>query len=1134
MSGVIIAVLLSAITAITWLNARRVWGDAQEVEHTQRVLDALEVMLSTAKDAETGQRGYLLTGEEPYLAPLESAVAALDGQVDAIAQLTADNPRQQARMPEVRALLAAKRGEIDAAIAAYRSNGLEAALELVRSDRGKRLMDQLRALVATMKADEEALMVERRARSEQSYRVAVGSAVASGSIGLVLVAVLVVGSARNLRQRARAADALFEQRELLQTTLASIGDAVITTDVAGRVTFLNAVASELTGLTQKQAAGQALDDVFRIVNETTRLPVENPVTRALREGRIVGLANHTILLARDGAERPIDDSAAPIRDAAGNVSGAVLVFRDVAAERRADAEMRLSEARKSAILSTALDCIITVDQDGRILEFNPACERTFGHLRDVVLGKDVVDLLVPAVRRDQSRALLARYLESGDGPALNRRIEATALRADGSEIAVELAISAIPDGKRQVFTAYLRDVTERRRAEAALVERMRLLELVADVGDALVRRDTLRDTLQQCAEVVVRRLDAALARIWTLDAAGATLRLEASAGLSREISGPYATLAVGEREIGAIAQAAAPFATNQVVGDDRLPEQEWARAEGLRSFAGWPLVVEGRVIGVMALYARRELSDTTLGAFAAAARQVAVGIQRKRAEEEVGRLLARERVRAERLSTLAGASASINSAMTGQSVAGVVCAEARRILSADAAEIVTAEVGTVPAAALCAPLVGRGGRAWGTLCLTRDGASFDDEDRAVLAQLVHLATVAFDNARLYEELRDGDRRKDEFLATLAHELRNPLAPIRNALRIMRLAHGDASATEQGRAMIERQMDQIVRLVDDLIDVSRISRGKLQLRRERLQLATVLEAALETSRPLIEEAGHALEVTIPEEPLWLDGDATRLAQVFLNLLNNAAKYTRDRGHIWLEAERAGDVAVVRVRDSGIGIPARMLPRVFDMFTQVEERTLQRTEGGLGIGLTLVKELVEMHGGTVVAHSDGPGTGSSFEVRLPLAAPRASEPAREGPREQQPAGGGRARRVLVVDDNRDAVESLAILLEMMGYEVRTAGDGLEAVTETQAFSPDVVLLDIGLPVLNGYEAAERIRALDGGGAVVLVALTGWGQEEDRRRSREAGFDHHLVKPVDPDALEALLRRVVPGGGSGQLAT
>jgi CheY-like chemotaxis protein len=201
--------------------------------------------------------------------------------------------------------------------------------------------------------------------------------------------------------------------------------------------------------------------------------------------------------------------------------------------------------------------------------------------------------------------------------------------------------------------------------------------------------------------------------------------------------------------------------------------------------------------------------------------------------------------------------------------------------------------------------------------------------------------------------------------------------------------------------------------------------------------------------------------------------------------------------------------------------------------VEERSLQRTEGGLGIGLTLVKELVEMHGGTVVAHSDGPGTGSSFEVRLPLAAAPTSGPAPEGPREQRPSG-GRTQRVLVVDDNRDAVESLAILLEMMGYEVRTAGDGLEAVTETQAFSPDVVLLDIGLPVLNGYEAAERIRALDGGGSVVLVALTGWGQEEDRRRSREAGFDHHLVKPVDPDALEALLRRVVPGDGSGQAAT
>lgn len=373
--------------------------------------------------------------------------------------------------------------------------------------------------------------------------------------------------------------------------------------------------------------------------------------------------------------------------------------------------------------------------------------------------------------------------------------------------------------------------------------------------------------------------------------------------------------------------------------------------------------------------------------------------------------------------------------------------------------------------------------------------------------------------RFAAEMSEADRRKDEFLATLAHELRNPLAPIRNGLQLMELAGAQVEVMEETRRMMERQLTQMVRLVDDLMDVSRISRGQLELRKERVSLAAVLQSALESSRPLIEEMGHELTVFTPSEAILVDADMTRLAQVFANLLNNAAKYGDRGGHIQVRVERDGDAVRVRVQDTGIGIAADQLSRIFDMFTQID-RTLEKSQGGLGIGLALAKRLVEMHGGGVEARSAGLGTGSEFVVRLPIAVDDATRVASGG----EPERSNRtALRVLIVDDNRDGADSLASLLRIMGNDVRTAYEGQAGVDVANVFSPDVVVLDIGMPKLNGYEACRRIREQSSGRQVMLIAMTGWGQDDDRRRSREVGFDHHLVKPVDPRLLMDLLAGV-----------
>jgi signal transduction histidine kinase/PAS domain-containing protein len=555
---------------------------------------------------------------------------------------------------------------------------------------------------------------------------------------------------------------------------------------------------------------------------------------------------------------------------------------------------------------------------------------------------------------------------------------------------------------------------------------------------------------------------------------------------------------------------------------------------------------------------------------------------RKIDEERLARSLAREREQARRMRRVADAALRIHSSGTLDSVSRVLAEEARLILNAEAAA--TTLVGDRPDHALAVAttdarsahgnaefaraaerlvhlvhrqrrasrltvdqlaarnaeavlgrtvvelpdrgwlgmsLVGRGGRILGSIqVFDKLDGGFLDADEAILEQLAYAAAVAIDNARLNGELRDQDRRKDEFLAILAHELRNPLAPLRNGLEVLRLT-GDASdgGAAEVREMMDRQLSHMVRLIDDLLDVSRISRNKLQLRLERISLSDVVRSAVETVRPAIDAAEHVLTVSIPPEPVYLHADLTRLAQVLGNLLSNSAKYGPRGSSIRLSAAVDGTEAVVSVSDTGIGIPAASLLRIFDMFSQVD-RSIERSTGGMGIGLALVKGLVEMHGGTVEAASPGPGLGSTFTVRLPLYVEKPREGDAPSDAGIAPAAPRTKRRILVVDDNRDAARSMAMMLELMGNEVSLAHDGLEGVAAADRFRPSVIFMDVGMPNLNGYDAARRIRSLAWDRQPKILALTGWGQEVDRTRSREAGCDGHLVKPVSAADLERAL--------------
>lgn len=708
--GALVGVLaLNALVAHH--QAGRLREDSSRVAHTHEVLAALEHVVSSLTTAETNYRGYVITADSAYLDRYHKAWDAHIASIEQVERLTTDNPKQQAALPEIKSVAAARHEQMERGITLRDTQSFEVVRDFVGTNQGVETSGRLQSLVGQMQARERELLSVRARENRSAYRSLVLSNLAAALLALVGVAAFLWLLNRYLRAISRATALIHEQRQLLEAMLISIGDGVIATDAAGHVVLLNAVAQQLTGWKQPDAIGRPLSEVFQIVNEETRRPVENPALRALREGRILGLANHTVLISRDGSEWPIDDSAAPIRDAQGRMNGAILVFREIRERKRQQAE-------------------------------------------------------------------------------LQRHVNA---------------------------------------------------------------------------------------------------------------------------------------------------------------------------------------------------------------------------------------------------------------------------------------------------------------------------------------LNEADRRKDEFLATLAHELRNPLSPLSNALQIWPLVENDRHEMEQLRQMMERQVQQMTRLIDDLLDVSRITRGKIELRTQSVDVNTLISGAIEAVQPFVTACGHQLTVTLADAPAIVEGDVARLIQVFGNILHNAAKYSGPKGRIGIAVRRVDEEVVVTIEDNGPGIPPHMLRQIFEMFQQVDQ-TLERSHGGLGIGLTLVKRLTELHRGRVEAFSDGPGQGSRFVVTLPLS--HASSEAGLSGGTSQHDGSLPRLRILVVDDVEASARTLMMMLRSIGQEVAAVHDGSSAVDYVLHNSPEVVFLDIAMPGMSGYDVARAIRQHPGLADVFLVALTGYGQEDDRRKAIEAGFNHHLTKPTSIEALEQIL--------------
>jgi signal transduction histidine kinase/ActR/RegA family two-component response regulator len=595
--------------------------------------------------------------------------------------------------------------------------------------------------------------------------------------------------------------------------------------------------------------------------------------------------------------------------------------------------------------------------------------------------------------------------------------------------------------------------------------------------------------------------------------------------------------------------------TASVTGEPSLP------ASSPHAFAAVPLVVDGRCLGALGFGfpSPRGFADDERAFIQAISQQAAQACDRARLLEAERRARHTAEARQLRAALLSEASACFGSSLdfdaalervahlvvprfadwlllqvaertpsgAEETKTVVVHRDPKRVESARELGLALLAMAGGPGAritnnSVIAPIEARG-RTLGALILgCEEVGRFDVEALELVEELGLRAGVALDNARLYQEAREADRRKDEFLAMLGHELRNPLSPIVTALQLMGMKEG--GAFERERTIIGRQVEHLVRLVDDLLDVSRITRGKVQLKRGRIDLTAVLAKAVEMASPLLEQRSHHLSLPQVSESLFVDGDPARLAQVMANLLNNAAKYTDPGGRIVVTLRGEGERAVLRVRDNGAGIAPDVLPRIFDMFVQ-EGRSIDRSQGGLGLGLAIVRSLVELHGGTVSVHSEGLGRGSEFVVNLPLAvqrAPAADEHPGPAP-EVSLREDSHVVRLLIVDDNQDAAELLTELLDSKGYVTRMAVDGLAGLEAARAFRPHIALLDVGLPVMDGYELASRIRQVPALQGIKLIAITGYGQDADRRRAHGAGFDVHLVKPIEPGQLLRVIREL-----------
>lgn len=1094
--GTILALLAIGVLATIAAASASLWqlsrfaSESEAIHHSHEVVAQVEALLTKATDVQTAIRGYVITADDQFLAPYQAAAAQLDNRLASVAALVAEDPSQVQRAAGLEQLFRELMSRAQAVRQLRQRSGFDTAQSYIAKGDGEAILAAIRVQAAAMCDAETASLHQRlteslRSRHGTMLGVATGSALSVLLAGLALVLLR-----RDFSGRRKSEAALRGAERQLRAVLNTMPAGVCAADLeTGRIVFANEVAGRMFGYRPDELLGMTPSQLIP-PGEFDR--VMTKLQQALRGETMI---DESIPLARaDGSVLRTD-----IRNSLIEIEGRpclLSLFTDVTERMRAAEALRESEARaqrKLAELKAIYDSIplglCVLDREVRYLRINPRLAAVNGAAAADHIGKTVGEI-IPSLA-SKARALVEHIFRTGEA--------VTEVELSGATLTEPAVIRTwieqwLPlkdsNGEIVAINVVVEDVTERKRAEETLrrtTERLELAQWGAHSGAwdwdiAHGQFDWSREMFELFGLDPQR--DEAGFESWRLalhpdDRDAAEERIAAAVRDGSLLDSEYRIMLPGGsvrwiNALGRTTRNTEGHAVRMAGLCIDITERKKAEAKRQASEEMLRFALDSTQTGLW----QWDLARGTLEATAQNQRLFGLPDDGSPTSPDVYSAL----IHPDDLDRI---SAAFGAALKGESRYDTEY----RIRLPDGQERWIHSVGSV---------------------------SKDERDQL---QLVGISRDITARKRNEEALLEADRRKDEFLATLAHELRNPLAPLSSALEIMRTA-GDAAPTPPTlREMMQRQVNHLVRLVDDLLEVSRITRGKIELRKEQVDLATVIDHALETSQPLIEAQAHAVQVSLPPEPLIVEADPVRLTQVIANLLNNAAKYMDRGGCIHVAGERRGDEAMLSVRDEGIGIAAENLPRVFDLFGQID-RSLNRAQSGLGIGLALVRRLVEMHGGRVEARSEGLGQGSEFIVHLPLATalPSSKPPSRvASPDIPSPL------RVVVVDDNRDAADTLAMLVTGLGSTVRVAYDGPTALEILPVFEPQVVLLDLGMPLMDGYAVARRIRQSPTGTGIVLVAVTGWGEEKDQHRTRDAGFDHHLIKPVRVDALSALLTGV-----------